>query len=52
MIDYGASFHMTSHREWFRKYEECNGGKVLLASDSSLEILVVEESESNSLKVE
>ena len=30
---------MTSHREWFMKYEEYNGGKVYLASDSTLEIV-------------
>jgi hypothetical protein len=30
---------MTSHREWFTKYEEYNGGKVYLASDSTLEIV-------------
>jgi hypothetical protein len=39
LVDSGASFHMTSHKEWFSKYEPYNGGKVFLASDSTLEIV-------------
>jgi hypothetical protein len=34
LINYGASFHMTSHREWFCEYEKYNGGDVLLGDDS------------------
>lgn len=30
---------MKYHREWFSRYEEYYGGKVYLASDSSLEIV-------------
>ena len=32
-IDSGASFHFTSHREWFFEYEKCNGGDVFLGDD-------------------
>lgn len=39
LIDSGASFHMTSYKEWFSKYELYVGGKVYLASDSTLEIV-------------
>lgn len=39
MIDFGASFHMTSHRDYFTKYEKYDSGRVYLASDSSLEIV-------------
>lgn len=39
LVDSSASFHMTSHKEWFSKYEPYAGGKVYLASDSTLEIV-------------
>jgi len=39
LIDSGASFHMTSHRHWFTKYEEFDGGKVYLGGDSHLKIV-------------
>lgn len=39
MVDLDASFHMTSHREWFSKYENYDGGKVYLASHSNLQIV-------------
>lgn len=39
LVDSSASFHMTSHKEWFSKYESYTGGKVYLASDSMLEIV-------------
>ena len=39
LIDLGASFHMTSHRSWFSKYEVFNGGKVYLSDDSHLKIV-------------
>lgn len=38
-IDSGASFHMTSHRDWFLKYEKYNGGEVYLGDDSHLKIV-------------
>ncbi|GLJ29753.1 hypothetical protein SUGI_0587340 [Cryptomeria japonica] len=38
LIDLGASFHMTSNRDWFLEYEGFNGGKVYLGDDSALEI--------------
>ena len=28
LVDSGASFHMTPHREWFCKYERYDGGNV------------------------
>ena len=37
--DSGASFHMTSHRDWFSKYEEFDGGKVYLVDNSHLNII-------------
>ena len=39
LIDSGASFHMTSHRSWFSKYEVLDGGKVYLGDDSHLKIV-------------
>ena len=39
LIDSGASFHMTSHRDWFSKYEEFDGGKVYLGDNSHLNII-------------
>ena len=33
MIDSGASFHFTSHREWFCEYEKYDGGDVFLGDD-------------------
>ena len=39
LIDSGASFHMTSHRNWFLKYEAFDGGKVYLGDDSHLKIV-------------
>jgi len=33
LIDSGASFHFTPHREWFYEYEKYDGGDVLLADD-------------------
>ena len=33
MIDSGASFHFTPHREWFYEYEKYNGGDVFLGDD-------------------
>ena len=39
LIDPCASFHMTSHRDWFSKYEEFDGGKVYLGDNSHLNII-------------
>ena len=39
LIDSGASFHMTSNRDWFSEYEGFNGGKVYLGDDSPLDIV-------------
>jgi hypothetical protein len=33
LIDSGASYHMTPHREWFSKYEKYDGGDVFLGDD-------------------
>ena len=38
LIDSSASFHMTSHRDWFSKYEEFDSGKVYLGDNSHLNI--------------
>ena len=38
LIDYGASFHMTPHREWFSKYEKYNGN-VFLGDDAPKKIM-------------
>ena len=35
LIDLGASFHMTSHRSWFSKYEVFDDGKLYLGDDSN-----------------
>jgi hypothetical protein len=39
LIDSGASFHMTPHREWFYEYEKYDGGNVFLANDSTTRII-------------
>ena len=39
MIDSGASFHFTPHREWFCKYEKYNGGDVFLGDDRKARII-------------
>jgi hypothetical protein len=33
LIDSGASYHMTPHREWFSEYEKYDGGDVFLGDD-------------------
>jgi hypothetical protein len=37
LIDSGASFHMTPHKEWFYEYEKYNGN-VFLGDDSPKKI--------------
>jgi hypothetical protein len=39
LIDSGASYHMTPHREWFSEYEKYDGGDVFLGDDSKTKIL-------------
>lgn len=40
LIDSGASYNMTPHREWFREYERFDGGDVILGDDSPTRIVV------------
>jgi hypothetical protein len=39
LINSGASYHMTPHREWFSEYEKYDGGDVFLGDDSTSKIL-------------
>ena len=39
LIDSGASFHFTPHREWFCKYEKYDGGDVFLGDDRKARII-------------
>jgi hypothetical protein len=39
LVDSGASFHMTPHREWFYGYERYDGGNVLLGDDLTTRII-------------
>jgi hypothetical protein len=39
LINSGASYHMTPHREWFSEYEKYDGGDVFLGDDSTAKIL-------------
>jgi hypothetical protein len=38
LIDSGASYHMTPHREWFSEYEKYDGGDVFLGDDLTAKI--------------
>ncbi|KAH9714593.1 hypothetical protein KPL71_020713 [Citrus sinensis] len=38
LIDSGATWHMTSRREWFHTYEPISGGSVYMGDDHALEI--------------
>ena len=38
LIDSGASFHFTPHREWFCEYEKYDGGDVFLGDDRKARI--------------
>ena len=42
LIDSGASFHMTPHREWFYEYEKYNGN-VFLGDEKPKKIMGMEE---------
>jgi hypothetical protein len=39
LVELGASFHMTPHREWFCEYERYDGGNVFLGDDSTTRIM-------------
>jgi hypothetical protein len=39
LIDSGASYHMTPHREWFSEHEKYDGGDVFLGDDSTTKIM-------------
>jgi hypothetical protein len=39
LVDSGASFHMTPHREWFYEYQRYDGGNVFLGDDSTTRII-------------
>jgi hypothetical protein len=39
LVDLGASFHMTPHREWFCEYERYDGDNVFLGDDSTTRII-------------
>ncbi|KAE8656252.1 Retrovirus-related Pol polyprotein from transposon TNT 1-94 [Hibiscus syriacus] len=41
LIDSGATYHMTSRREWFHHYELVSGGSVYSCNDYALEIVGV-----------
>jgi hypothetical protein len=44
LVDSGASFHMTPHREWFCEHERYDRGNVFLGDDSTTRILGRENS--------
>jgi hypothetical protein len=39
IIDSGASFHMTRHKEWFCEYERYDGGDVFLGDELTTKII-------------
>eukprot|EP00253_Pinus_taeda_P029912 PITA_29912 len=39
LIDSGASFHFTPHREWFCEYEKYDGGDVFIGDDRKVRII-------------
>jgi hypothetical protein len=39
LINSGASYHMTPHKEWFSEYEKYDGGDVFLGDDLTTKIL-------------
>jgi hypothetical protein len=39
LVDSGASFHTTPHKEWFCEYERYDGGIVFLGDDSTTKII-------------
>ncbi|KAH9685484.1 hypothetical protein KPL70_013981 [Citrus sinensis] len=43
LIDSGATWHMTSRREWFHTYEPISEGSVYMGNDHALEITGIEQ---------
>ena len=41
ILDSGASFHVTPHREWFTNYDAKRTGRVHLGNDYACEIMGV-----------
>jgi hypothetical protein len=39
LVELGASFHMTPHKEWFYEYKRYDGGNVFLGHDSTTRII-------------
>ena len=39
LIDLGASFHFTHHREWFYEYDKYDGGDVFLGDERKARII-------------
>ena len=39
LIDSGASFHVTPHREWINEYDEYDGGDAFLGDDRKARII-------------
>jgi hypothetical protein len=39
LINLGADYHMTPHKEWFYEYERYEGGDVFLGDDSTTKIV-------------
>jgi hypothetical protein len=39
LVESGASFHMTPHREWLCEYERYDGGNYFLGDDSTTIII-------------
>jgi len=39
LIDLGASFHFTPHREWFCEYDKYDGGDVVLGNGRKARII-------------
>ena len=39
LIESGASYHITPHRDWFLEYEEYEGGDVFIGDDSTTRIV-------------
>ena len=39
LIDFGTSYHMTPHKEWFFLYEKIDSGDVLQGDDSLTKIV-------------
>jgi hypothetical protein len=39
LVDSGATFHMTPHREWFCEYERYDGGNIFVGNDLTTRII-------------